>query len=104
MEQCIFCKIANKETATDIVYEDEQFVVFPDIRPKAPVHLLCIPKKHIPSLQEAQKEERELLGGLLLAAQKVAQEKELKGYRLAMNVGKEGGQEIDHLHLHLLAG
>ena len=100
---CIFCKIAQKQTPTKIVYEDEEFVVFHDIRPKAPLHLLLVPKKHIPSLQEAQEGDAELLGKLLLRAQKVARQEQVKGYKLAMNVGKEGGQEVDHIHLHLLA-
>lgn len=103
MQQCIFCKIAVKEVPGQIEYEDEEFIVFPDIRPKAPVHLLVIPKKHIPTLQDVNESDTELLGRLLLTAQKVAREKQLKGYRLAMNVGKAGGQEIDHLHLHFLA-
>ncbi len=100
---CIFCKIAQKQTPTKIVYEDEEFVVFHDIRPKAPLHLLLVPKKHILSLQEAQEGDAELLGKLLLRAQKVARQEQVKGYKLAMNVGKEGGQEVDHIHLHLLA-
>lgn len=103
MEQCIFCRIANKEIPAGILYEDEDILVFPDIRPKAPVHLLLIPKKHIQTLQDVEENDRELMGRLLLTAQKVAREKRLKGYRLQMNVGREGGQEIDHLHLHLLA-
>lgn len=100
---CIFCKIAKKEAPAAIVYEDEEFLVFPDIRPKAPVHLLLIPKKHIPTLQEAGEHDIELLGKLLLIAQKVGRLKQLKGYKLQMAVGKEGGQEVDHVHLHLLA-
>ncbi|MBI2098151.1 MAG: histidine triad nucleotide-binding protein [Candidatus Wildermuthbacteria bacterium] len=104
MEDCIFCKIAVKETQAEIVYEDEQFIVFPDSNPKAPFHVLLIPKKHIPSLREVGEDDMELMGRLLLTAQKVAQENHLKGYKLAMHVGKEGGQEVDHLHLHLLAG
>lgn len=100
---CVFCKIAKKEAPTDIVYEDEEFLVFPDIRPKAALHLLLIPKKHIPTLQEAEERDRELMGKLLLTAPKVARLKQLKGYKLQMNVGAEGGQEVEHLHLHLLA-
>jgi histidine triad (HIT) family protein len=100
---CIFCKIAKKEAPADIVYEDNEFIVFPDIRPKAPIHLLLVSKKHIPTLQDVSENDTELMGKFLLLAQKVAREKQLKGYKLAMNVGKEGGQEIDHLHLHLLA-
>ena len=102
MEQCIFCKIAQKEAPATIVYEDEKFVVFPDIRPKASFHVLIIPKKHIETLDDVGVEDRELMGELLLVAQKVAREKNLPGYKLQMSVGKEGGQEIEHLHLHLL--
>ena len=101
--ECIFCKIASKHAEAEIIYEDEQFLVFPDIHPKAPVHLLITPKKHIATLNDVEKEDKELMGSLLLLAQKVAKDKQLKGYKLAMNVGKEGGQEIDHLHLHLMA-
>jgi histidine triad (HIT) family protein len=100
---CIFCKIANKEVQGEIVYEDNEFMVFPDIHPKAPVHLLIIPKKHIASLQEVSERDTELMGNLLLTAQKVAKEKQLQGYKLQMNVGREGGQEVDHIHLHVLA-
>ena len=103
MQDCIFCKIANREEVAEIVYEDDDFIVFPDIRPKAAVHLLLIPKKHIPTLQEAEERDIELMGKLLLTAQKVARLKQLKGYKLQMNVGKGGGQEVDHIHLHLLA-
>lgn len=99
---CAFCKIVGKELSAEIEYEDEEFMVFADLHPKASVHLLLIPKKHIASLQEVQEKDEGLMGRLLVTAQKVAREKNLKGYKLAMNVGKEGGQEIDHLHLHLL--
>ena len=99
---CVFCKIAHKEVPAEIEYEDEEFVVFSDIHPKASLHLLVIPKKHILNLQEVQESDSDLMGRLLLTAQKVAREKHLNGYKLIMNVGKEGGQEIDHLHLHLL--
>jgi len=103
MDKCIFCKIAKKEAPADIVYEDDTVVVFRDINPKAPVHLLIVPRKHIATLQEAEEHDIELMGKLLLTAQKVAREKQLKGYKLQMSVGKEGGQEVDHVHLHLLA-
>jgi histidine triad (HIT) family protein len=103
MEDCIFCKIANKEAPAEIMHEDNDFTVFPDIHPKAPTHLLIIPKRHIPSLQEVTEHDTELMGNLLLTAQKVAKQKQLTGYKITMHVGKEGGQEIDHLHLHLLS-
>ncbi len=100
---CIFCKIATKKEPAEIVYEDDKFVVFKDIKPLAPIHLLIIPKKHIPSLNEVRLEDKVLMGDLILLAQKIAREKRLKGYKLQVNVGKPAGQIIDHLHLHLLA-
>ena len=103
MDECIFCRIAQKTVPSDIVYEDEDFLVFPDIRPKAPIHLLIMPKKHIVSLMDVSQEDNKLVKELLLIAKKVAEEKNIKGYKLQMNVGKDGGQEIDHIHLHLLA-
>jgi len=100
---CLFCKIARKETPSDIVFEDENFVAFHDIQPKASLHLLIVPKKHIHSIEHVQEEDKELMGALILAAQKVARQHELKGYKLHFNVGREGGQVVDHIHLHLLA-
>lgn len=103
---CIFCKIVNKEVPADIVYEDDQVTVFKDIEPKAPIHLLIIPKKHIPSVDHLGKGDRELIGELFLAAQRLAKESKIDktGYRLIFNVGKDAGQTIDHLHLHLMGG
>ena len=101
---CLFCKIANKEVPSDIVYEDDKFVAFKDIAPKAPLHLLIVPKKHIASIDHVGVEDKTLIGELILVAQKIAREKNLKGYKLLINVGREGGQIIDHLHLHLLSG
>jgi histidine triad (HIT) family protein len=101
---CIFCKIANKEVAAEIVYEDGEVAAFPDIHPKAPVHMLIIPKQHITSLQEVTEHDTELMGKLLVTAKKVAENKQLQGYKLQVNVGKQGGQEIDHIHVHLLGG
>jgi len=101
---CLFCKIAKKEIPSEIVYEDEQFVVFKDTNPQAPVHLLIIPKKHIPSVNHIEIEDKSLMGELILTAQKIAREKNIKGYKLQINVGRDGGQLIDHLHLHLLSG
>jgi len=103
MKNCLFCKIINKEIASEIVYEDEKIIAFKDIHPKAPVHFLIIPKKHISSVDHLEIEDKTLMGELILAAQKIAREKNLKGYRLQINVGRPAGQIIDHLHLHLLA-
>jgi histidine triad (HIT) family protein len=104
MENCLFCKIANKEASAEIVYEDDRIIAFKDIHPKAPTHLLIIPKKHIPSVDHLELTDKELMGELILVAQKIARAKKLKGYKLQINVGRPAGQVIDHLHLHLLAG
>ena len=101
---CLFCKIANKEVSSEIVYEDDKFVAFKDIAPKAPTHFLIVPRKHIASIDHVEIEDKTLMGELILVAQKIAREKSLKGYKLLINVGREGGQIIDHLHLHLLSG
>lgn len=101
---CIFCKIVTGEMPSSFVYQDEKIVAFRDIHPKAPIHLLVVPKKHIPSVDHVEFTDKELMGALILAAQKIAREQKLAGYKLLINVGREGGQIIDHLHLHLLAG
>lgn len=101
---CLFCKIINKEVPSDIVYEDEKVISFKDIHPKAPIHLLILPKKHIPSVNHLEEKDKELVGNLFLVAKNIARDKNLNGYKLIVNVGKGGGQLIDHLHLHLLAG
>jgi len=101
---CIFCQIVNKELPATIVYEDEQILAFHDINPCADVHVLIIPKKHIDSVMELKEKDEKLAGHLLTVAHKIAQEKKLRGYKLQFNVGKEGGQIIFHLHLHLLGG
>lgn len=105
MQDCIFCKIVNKEIPTEvIIYEDEEILVFKDINPKAPVHFLIIPKKHIPSLKVLEPGDKVLMGNLVLVAKKIAEEKGIQGYKFVCNVGKEGGQVVEHLHLHFLAG
>ena len=105
-EACLFCKIALKEIPSQIVYENERFVAFKDIHPKAPTHLLVIPKKHLSKLYDASAEEKELLGELLLIGKELAQNSPSgeKGARFVINNGEWGGQEVDHLHLHVLAG
>ena len=102
---CIFCKIINKELPSDIVYEDDEFIVFKDIKPFAPVHLLLVPKIHIGSVNDLEKKHRELIIGLVLLAKKIARDHDIfDGYKLSFNVGRKGGQLIDHLHLHLMGG
>ena len=105
-EECIFCKIVKKEIPSNIFFEDEDVVVFSDIKPKAPVHFLIVPKKHIASVEEIEEENKELLGKLLLIAKKVAKDASINesGYKLAVNVGEGGGQEVPHLHVHLMGG
>ena len=102
--ECIFCKIIKKEAPAKIVYEDKDFIAFHDINPKAKVHILVLPKRHIVSVADLKEEDENLIGGVILTAKKIAEEQQLKGYKLIINVGREGGQIIDHLHLHLLSG
>lgn len=101
---CIFCKIASKEMPKDFVYEDEKIMVFEDINPKAQVHLLIVPKKHIHSVNHFEESDKELIGEMILCAKKVAKEKNLTAYKLLINVGREAGQMVDHIHIHLLSG
>ena len=103
---CIFCKLAHKEIPTEILYEDDYVVAFPDQNPQAPVHVLIIPKKHISSMNAVTVEYSEILMHVVMAAQKIAQDKGIaeRGYRLVNNCGKEGGQTVGHLHFHLLGG
>lgn len=101
----IFGKIIRREIPAHIVYEDELALAFTDVNPQAPTHILVIPKKPIVNLATAQAEDQELLGHLLLTAQKVAQIAGLEqGYRIVMNVGQDGGQTVHHLHIHILGG
>lgn len=98
----IFTKIINKEIPAQIEYEDELCIVIHDINPKAEIHLLIIPKKEIPSIIGAQDEDQSLLGHLVLIARDMGKKLDLEGYRLVYNVGIKGGQEVPHIHLHLL--
>jgi histidine triad (HIT) family protein len=106
MSDCIFCKIARGDIPCAKVFEDGEILGFADIHPKAPVHCLIIPKAHLPTLDDADDAHQALLGKMMLAGAQVAREKGVaeKGYRLAMNVNPEGGQEVFHVHLHLLGG
>ena len=102
---CIFCKIVAGSIPSKKVFEDDQVFAFHDIDPKAPKHILVIPKKHIASLAEAKPEDAALMGRLLLAVAEIAREQGLgEGYRVVISTGPEGGQTVDHLHLHLLGG
>ena len=102
---CIFCKIAAGAIPSKKVREDDALLAFHDIDPKAPTHILVIPKKHLASLADAKADDAALLGRLLLAVAEIAQEQGLgQGYRVVLSTGPEGGQTVDHLHLHLLGG
>jgi histidine triad (HIT) family protein len=106
MADCLFCRIANKQLASDVVFEDGELVAIRDINPKAPVHLLIIPKQHLPSLADAQADDSALLGRLLYRAKLLAEQEgvDQNGYKIVINTGRHGGQVIDHLHIHLLGG
>ena len=105
-QDCIFCKIAAGEFGGPPVYQDEHVTAFKDINPQAPVHILIIPNKHVASLNEADDEDKTLLGQLMLTAANIAREQGVadQGYRLVTNTGAKAGQTVFHIHLHLLAG
>ena len=102
--ECIFCKIVNNELPSDAVFEDKDVKAFKDIHPKAPVHILVIPKIHIQSIAHLEADHSDIIAKLLYAAKNIAGDLGLAGYKLLFNVGREGGQMVDHLHLHLLSG
>lgn len=106
MEDCLFCKIIKGEIPSTKVYEDEDILAFNDINPAAPIHILVIPKKHIESLAHMQKEDEAIVGKIYGVINKIAEEKGFKdnGYRVSVNCGKDAGQEVMHLHFHVLAG
>jgi histidine triad (HIT) family protein len=103
--ECLFCKIVAGDIPANRVYEDEFCIGFPDINPQAPTHLLIIPKQHIASTAQTTPEHASLLGSLMAAAVEIAHSEKLsKGYRIVVNTGNDGGQTVNHLHLHLLGG
>ena len=106
MENCIFCKIINREVPSEIVYEDDEIIAFRDIHPCAPVHVLVIPKKHISSLVELQEEDEKVIGRIYTVINKIAEKENIleKGYRVIINCGEDGCQDIKHIHFHLLGG
>lgn len=106
MENCIFCRIINKEIPSTVVYEDDKVLAFNDINPVAPVHVLIVPKKHIPSVKDIKPGEEGYLTDIHMAAVKIAQKLGIdeKGFRLINNCGKDGGQTVFHLHYHLIGG
>ena len=106
MSDCVFCRIVARESPADIEYEDDAVLAFRDIYPKAPVHLLIVPKRHIASIADLAAADAELMGRCLLAARAIGEAKGLaaRGYRLGVNTGPEGGQVVYHVHFHFMAG
>jgi histidine triad (HIT) family protein len=102
---CLFCKIIEGKIPSTAVFQDELGYAFADVNPQAPVHVLIVPREHISSLNDAGTEKQALLGHLLWAAAEIARQKGLtNGYRIVVNTGDDGGQSVEHLHLHLLGG
>jgi histidine triad (HIT) family protein len=103
---CLFCKIVQGEIPAHVVFEDNDIMVFQDINPQAPTHLLIIPKRHIATINETSNDDIPLLGNMILRAKILAHDEKLseKGYRLVFNINSGGGQEVYHIHLHLLGG
>ena len=115
MEDCIFCKIAKKELPSTLVFENERIMVFKDIHPAAPVHLLIIPKKHIPTLSHCSEDDAALLGEMMALIPKLAREEGIAvsgtetgtpqgGFRVVVNTGPDGKQDVYHMHIHLMGG
>jgi histidine triad (HIT) family protein len=100
---CVFCKIVAKEIPSKMEFEDDLCVSFHDINPRARVHLLVIPKKHIPTLNDMEDGDEKIMGRLIKVARDVARKNNLKSYKLLVSVGKEAGQEVPHLHLHVMS-
>ena len=106
MEDCIFCKIINGEIPSNKVYEDEDVLAFHDINPAAPIHILVIPKKHISMLTDLKEEDEKLVGKIYTTINKIAEQEGFKeqGFRVIANCGKDSGQEVFHIHFHILGG
>ena len=106
MKDCLFCSIVTKDIYTEILYENKKILAFKDINPQAPVHILLIPKKHISTLNDLTKNEKELIGDLIFNASALANKEGISedGYRLSFNCNEDGGQTVYHIHLHLLGG
>ena len=105
-KDCIFCKIVNGEIPTEFLYEDDTLVVFRDINPHAPVHILIVPRKHIRSINDLMENDREIISHMIMVGKDIAKKESVNssGYKLLFNVERGGGQVIFHLHLHLIGG
>ncbi len=106
MSECIFCKIANGDIPSEILYEDEKVVAFKDINPQAPVHILIIPRKHIPSVSDLEGNDYDVIGHIFKVANKLAEDEGIseEGFRLVVNCKERAGQTVFHIHFHLLGG
>jgi histidine triad (HIT) family protein len=105
MDDCLFCKIAARQMPAKLIYEDETVVAFEDIHPQSPVHVLVVPRKHLPSLKESAPEDEPLLGHLFAVAAQLARDRKIEnGYRTVINNGSWAGQSVYHLHVHLMGG
>lgn len=106
MSNCIFCQIEKGEKEAEIIYKDKHIIAFKDIHPIAPIHILISPREHIPSVDDLEIRHKEMAGQMILVAQKIARKLKISndGYKLLFRVKRHGGQEVDHLHLHLLGG
>jgi histidine triad (HIT) family protein len=105
-DRCVFCRVVSGQTKSTILYQDEEVTAFRDTNPQAPVHVLVVPNQHLESVAAAGPEQAQLLGRLILIANRIAEQEGIaaSGYRLVINRGRHGGQSVDHLHLHLLGG
>lgn len=106
MNECLFCKMIAGEIKPNLVMKNDQLIAFRDINPKAPIHILVVPRKHIGTLNNLKPDDTEIMGGMILAALEIAKQEGIatSGYRLVMNCNKDGGQTVFHIHLHLLGG
>ena len=106
MDDCIFCKIANKEIPSTIVYEDDMVIAFNDLNPVAPVHILVVPKKHMTDILNVEKEDMKYIEAVVEAIQKITKEKGIadSGFRVVNNCGEDGGQTVKHIHFHIIGG
>lgn len=106
MEECLFCKIVRREIPAQVVYEDDELLAFKDVNPGAPVHVLLIPKRHIPGVTSLTEADKELIGRIILTAKDLAREMSIAeaGFRTVVNCGENAGQSVPHLHFHLLGG
>ena len=104
MTNCLFCEIIDRKIPAKIRYEDDDFVAFDDIKPKAKTHILIVPRRHIHSVSALLDTDEELMGKMIMTAKKIAKKEGLESYRLVLNSGTDAGQAVDHLHMHILGG